>query len=194
MFFKLSYMFGKALCGRLGLTSTEFLPEVEISHCKNYQEKITTIHTSKIYYDVISREEESNQEQEQQQVQKNKRIKRILVVDDEHDISLVMKLVLEENGFKVDSFTDPHEVLENFMTGLYDLVILDVKMPAMNGFGLYKKIRKLDDKVRICFLTAADAVYYEILRKQSFPNIDENCIIRKPVDNDSLLRQIKSIL
>ena len=80
------------------------------------------------------------------------------------------------------------------MSAIYDLVILDVKMPEMNGFSLYKEIKKLDNKVRICFLTAADEVYYEILRKQSYPNMDENCIIRKPADNDFVLRQIKSIL
>ena len=155
---------------------------------KHYDEKITTIHTCKSYYDVISRERKSNQ----QQIQKNKRIKRILVVDDEYDVSLTMKLVLEESGFEVDSFTDASEALENFTIGLYDLVILDVKMPAMSGFSLHKKIRELDDKVTICFLTAADEVYYEILKKR-YPNINENCVIRKPVDNDSLLRRIKSM-
>jgi hypothetical protein len=81
---------------------------------KHYDEKITTIHTCKSYYDVISREQNSNQ----QQIQKNKRIKRILVVDDEYDVSLTMKLVLEESGFEVDSFTDASEALENFTTGL----------------------------------------------------------------------------
>ncbi|MGB8937597.1 MAG: response regulator, partial [Candidatus Nitrosopolaris sp.] len=105
------------------------------------------------------------QEQEQQQVQKNKRIKRILVVDDENDISFTIKVVLEQKGFKVDSFTDTSEALENFMTCLYDLVILDVKMPTMSGFSLFKKIRELDDKVTICFLTAIDEVYYETLKK-----------------------------
>jgi PleD family two-component response regulator len=95
----------------------------------------------------------------------NKRMKRILLVDDEYDISLAMKLVLEENGFKVDSFTGASEALENFRTGLYDLVILDVKMPEMDGFSLYEKIKKLDDKVVICFLTAADYAYYEISKK-----------------------------
>src|SRR5215831_7611402 len=79
---------------------------------------------------------------------------RVLVVDDEYDVSLTIKLVLEENGFKVDSFTDVSEVLKNFTTGPYDLVMLDVKMPKMIGFSLYKKIRKLDDKVIICYLTA----------------------------------------
>jgi len=118
---------------------------------------------------------------------------RVLVVDDEYDVSLTIKLVLEENGFKVDSFTDASEALKNFTTGLYDLVILDVKMPEMSGFSLYKKIRKLDDKVIICYMTAIDEVSYEDLKK-CYPNIDEICIIHKPVDNDSLLGQIKSIL
>jgi DNA-binding response OmpR family regulator len=106
-------------------------------------------------------------------------MKRILVVDDEYDISLTIKVVLEGNGFTVDSFNDASQAFENFMTGIYDLVILDVLMQAMSG------------KVPICFLTAADELYYETLKK-SHPNIDESCIIHKPVDNDSLLRQITS--
>jgi DNA-binding response OmpR family regulator len=97
------------------------------------------------------------------------------------------------SGFIVDSFNDASHVLENFMTGIYDLVILDVKMPEMDGFSLYEKIKKLDDKVVICFLTAADYAYYEISKKKH-PSINENCVIHKPVDNESLLRQIKSIL
>ncbi|MGB6592665.1 MAG: response regulator, partial [Candidatus Nitrosopolaris sp.] len=72
----------------------------------------------------------------------NKSIKKILVVDDEYDISLTIKIVLEENGFKVDSFTKASEALEKVRTGLYDLVILDVKMPEMDGFSLYEKIKK----------------------------------------------------
>ena len=182
-------MFGKVECVTLGLTTIESLTEIQISHfiaCKNYEEKITTIHTCKIYNDVFNRERESNQ----RKVQKNKRI---LLVDDEPDIILVMKLVLEENGFKVDSFTDASEALENFRTGIYDLVILDVKMPEMDGFSLYEKIKKLDGKVIICFLTAAGDAYYKILKKR-YPTINEDCIIHKPVDNESLIRQIKSVL
>jgi len=124
----------------------------------------------------------------QRQVQKNKRI---LLVDDEHDVNLTIRMVLEENGFKVDSFTDAFQALENFTAGLYDLVILDVKLPGMDGFSLCEKIKKLDDKVRICFLTAADKAYYEILKKH-YPSIKENCVIYKPVDNESLLELIKS--
>ena len=118
-------------------------------------------------------------------------MKRILVVDDEYDISLTIKVVLEENGFIVDSFNDASEALGNFTTGLYNLVILDVIMQGMSGFSLYAEIRRLDDKVPICFLTAADELYYETLKK-CHPNINESCIIHKPVDNDSLLRQISS--
>jgi DNA-binding response OmpR family regulator len=66
-------------------------------------------------------------------------------------------------------------------------------MPEMDGFRLYEKIKKLDDKITICFLTATDDAYYEILKK-NYPNIHENCIIHKPVDNESLLKRIKSIL
>jgi CheY-like chemotaxis protein len=188
-------MFGKVMLS-LGLTPTltEFLPGVEIAHLigrKYYDEKITTIHTCKSYYGVII-DQKSKQQQEQRQIQKNKKIKRILVVDDEYDINLTVKLILEENGFKVDSFTDAFEALENFRTGLYDLIMLDVKMPAMNGFILCEKIRKMDDNVTICFLTAADEVYYEVLKKR-YANVDENYVIRKPVDNDSLVRRIKSM-
>jgi DNA-binding response OmpR family regulator len=118
--------------------------------------------------------------------------KRILVVDDEYDISLTIKVVLEENGFKVDSF-NASQALENFMTGIYDLVVLDVKIPEMDGFTLFEKIKKLDDKVAICFLTAADDAYYKTSKKKHY-GINENCVIHKPVDNESLLKRIKSVL
>ena len=152
--------------------------------CKNYDERITTIHSGKVYDYIFSMERGSIQ----RQVQKNKRI---LLVDDEHDVNLTIRMVLEENGFKVDSFTNAFQALENFTAGLYDLVILDVKLPGMNGFSLYEKIKKLDDRVRMCFLTAVDRAYYEILKKH-YPSIKENCVIYKPVDNESLLEVIKS--
>jgi DNA-binding response OmpR family regulator len=162
-----------------------FNPFIRIT-TKNYDERITTIRVCEVYDGTFSRERESNQ----QQVQENQRI---LLVDDEHDVNLTISLILEENGFKVDSFTDAFQALKNFTAGLYDLVLLDVKLPAMDGFSLCEEMKKLDDKVRICFLTAADRTYYEILRKH-YPNIKENYVIHKPVDNDSLLSLIKSVL
>ena len=67
------------------------------------------------------------------------------------------------------------------------------KIPEMDGFSLYEKIKKLDNKVIICFLTATHDTYYDILKK-NYPNINENCVIHKPVDNECLLKQIKSVL
>jgi len=145
---------------------------------KNYDERVTTINMGKVYDGSFGSETELIQ----QQVQKNKRI---LLVDDEHDVNLTIRLILEENGFKVDSFTDASQALENFTAGLYELVMLDVKLPAMDGFSLYEKIKKLDYKVRICFLTAANRTYYETLKKR-YPNINESCVIYNPADYESL--------
>jgi len=129
-----------------------------------------------------------------QQINYKKGVKRILLVDDDDDINLTVKLVLEGSGFNVDSFTDPLLAVDSFRPGLYDLVILDVKMPVMNGFGLFQEIRKLDDKVKICFLTAASDVYYEAFGKKAFPNFDANHVIRVPIENELLVKQIKSII
>jgi CheY-like chemotaxis protein len=128
------------------------------------------------------------------QIANCRRRKRILVVDDEFDTNFTIKVVLETDNFKVDSFTDPHAALRNFATGLYDLAIIDLRMPVMNGFALYSEIRKLDNNVKICFMTAAEDTYYEAFRKEAFPKHDENRIIRKPVENESLIKQINSIV
>jgi CheY-like chemotaxis protein len=151
--------------------------------CKKHDETIIIINTNK-----------GHEVWREQQLVSCKRTKRILVVDDEYDTNLTLKVVLEESGFKVDSFTDPLATLQNFKTGVYDLALIDVRMPVMNGFGLYNEIRKLDIKVKICFLTAVDDTYYESFKKQAYPNYDENCILRKPIENELLIKQIKSII
>ncbi|MDQ6668775.1 MAG: response regulator [Thermoproteota archaeon] len=156
--------------------------------CRKYDETITVINTSKGY--VSDRE----QNLQQQLVKNIIREKRILVVDDEYDTNLTLKIVLEESGYKVDSFTDPLAALRNFKSGLYDLALIDVKMPGMHGFGLCNEIRKFDIKVKICFLTATEDTHYESFRKQAYPNFEENCIIRKPIENELLISRIKSII
>jgi DNA-binding response OmpR family regulator len=80
--------------------------------------------------------------------------KKILLIDDEGDIIFTIKKILEDNGFEVDSFYDPILTLNNYKVNFYDLVILDIKMPKMDGFELYLKIREKDPNVKICFLTA----------------------------------------
>jgi DNA-binding response OmpR family regulator len=118
----------------------------------------------------------------------------IMLVEDEDDLVMLFKMILESDaGLKVDSFTDPFSALDNFKPGLYDLIMIDIVLPKMNGFELYYKIRKLDDKVKICFLTAGE-MYYEEIRKEAFPELDRNCFIRKPITNEALIQQVKEIL
>jgi DNA-binding response OmpR family regulator len=83
-----------------------------------------------------------------------KRRKKIMVVDDESDITIFYKLTLEYYGFVVDTFNEPKEALLSFKSSYYDLVILDIKMPDMNGFELYKELKERDSAVKACFLTA----------------------------------------
>ena len=119
--------------------------------------------------------------------------KRVLVVDDEPDISLILKMVLEDSGFEVNSFEDPISALNSFEVGLYDLLILDIKMPEMDGFELYHEIRKKDNKVKICFLTASE-MYYKKLRNEEFCSLNKDLFIQKPIENEELIKQINKIL
>ncbi|MFL6395063.1 MAG: response regulator transcription factor [Nitrososphaeraceae archaeon] len=116
---------------------------------------------------------------------------RILLVDDEPDITLSIKIGLEEHKkqiFVVDTFNDPQEALSNFKAGLYDLLLIDIKMPKMNGFELYREIEKIDDKAKVCFITAFE-VYYKSLR-ELFPTVKVDCFIKKPIRTDDLVERI----
>ena len=119
--------------------------------------------------------------------------KRILVVDDEPDLTQVSTLALEYHGFKVDSFNDPQEALSKFKPGSYDLIILDIKMPKMDGFELYHEIKKKDNNAKVCFLTASE-LYYEEFRKKEYCALDRNLFIQKPIDNEDLVKQINKML
>lgn len=119
--------------------------------------------------------------------------KRILAVDDEPDLTMICSLALQYHGFKVDTFNDSQKALSNFKPGYYDLVILDIKMPNMDGFELYDKIKKKDDKVKICFLTASE-LYYEEFRKKEYSALDKNLFLKKPIDNDDLLKEVNKIM
>ena len=80
----------------------------------------------------------------------------ILIVDDEPDITTVLKMTLEDAGFETESFNDPVLALDNFRKGSYSLLLLDINMPKMNGFELYTKIKKIDNKVRVCFFDCSN--------------------------------------
>ncbi len=118
----------------------------------------------------------------------------ILIVDDELDITATLKITLEDYGFEVHSFNDPILALENFRKRLYSLLILDIKMPKMNGFELYTKIKKIDDKVKVCFLTALTELQeYEPFRKEAFPEEGKRYFIQKPVKNEEIARMANTI-
>ena len=117
---------------------------------------------------------------------------RILIVDDEPDITLVLKLGLESNGFVVKTYNDPLKVLSDFKTDSYDLLLLDIKMPKMNGFELYNRLQQIDHKVKICFITAFELNFDEFRRV--FPKLKVECFVRKPVSIDILAKIIKDEL
>jgi DNA-binding response OmpR family regulator len=118
--------------------------------------------------------------------------KRILLVDDESDICFVLAKVLDENGFVVDSYQDSLLALKGFKAHLYDLVILDIRMPGLDGFGLYREIKRLDKKVKVCFLTAGE-MYYGVY-SDTFSSLPANHFIRKPIDNEGLIKRINDII
>src|SRR5215471_7541534 len=119
--------------------------------------------------------------------------KKILIVDDEPDITLALKVYLEQQGFQVDAFTDPVDALAQFKAGFYYLLILDIKMPYMNGFELYKEIKKKDQTVRVFFLTALNEMHdYDAFKNEVFPKEGERYFIAKPIENEELLRRINT--
>ena len=113
---------------------------------------------------------------------------RIFLVDDERDILIFYKTGLEQNGFLVDAFNDSVQALLSFKAGKYDLVLLDIKMPRMNGFELHREIQKIDGKVKVCFITAFVAYYESLKEIFDMPNI--HCIIKKPIDIRNLIEKI----
>jgi DNA-binding response OmpR family regulator len=112
-----------------------------------------------------------------------------LVIDDELDICIMLKVVLEQNGFIVEDYYNPILALDEFKSNFYDLIILDVQMPEINGFQLYREIKKKDIRAKICFLTASETLF-DIADKF----IPVYTFIAKPVENNELIRIINGLL
>ena len=122
--------------------------------------------------------------------------KKFLLVDDEPDITFTIKSMLNDNGFQIYTFNDPITPLKLYRSNFYDLVILDIKMPKMDGFELYTKIREKDRQVKICFLTASE-MYYEKFRKTRLvltKTIGEDYFIQKPINTEDLIRRLTSVM
>ena len=121
--------------------------------------------------------------------------KKVLVVDDEPDNASIFSMCLEDGGFEVDAYTDPLLALSNFKSGhkKYDLLILDIKMPDMNGFKLFEEIQKIDDKVKACFLTAYGEGYTEEFGRR-FPSSSNVSFVRKPIRIDDLVKKVNEVV
>lgn len=114
---------------------------------------------------------------------------KILIVDDEEDITAILQRGLEKHGFEVTTFSDPTIALSNFEAAVYDLILLDIRMPKMDGFELYEELKKIDSKVKVCFMTAFD-VYYDAL-KELFPNTYSSiCFVKKPFGIQDFINRI----
>jgi len=119
--------------------------------------------------------------------------KRILIIDDEQDVTFTLQKVLERHGFRTDSYTDPVLAYKNFRKDLYDLVILDIKMPIIDGFLLYQKIKKIDSKVKICFLTASEYIHEQIRKEHGYDEFNQDSFLKKPIEIEDLIRAIKKL-
>ncbi|HKG89353.1 MAG TPA: response regulator [Nitrososphaeraceae archaeon] len=122
-----------------------------------------------------------------------KKKKRILLVDDESDITTSLSMALVDYGYEVDSYNDPLAALSNFKPSYYDLVILDIKMPDMNGFELYRELEKIHSQIKVCFITAAGETYYEPLTEEAeeYCKIHKEMFLQKPFSNKEFIEEIK---
>ena len=117
---------------------------------------------------------------------------KILIVDDDPDIVLTFKTGLESSGFEVDSYNNPLLALKNFKANFYDLLLIDIRMPSMTGFEFYQEINKIDNKAKVCFITAFE-IYYRALLEE-FPDLERKCFIQKPISIDELVKRIQKEL
>jgi CheY-like chemotaxis protein len=145
-------------------------------------------------------EEEEKQLQERNDVKLSPFTKRILIVDDHPDIILTFKRGLEAENeyssgkvfFQVYAYDDPLLALSEFKPSFYDLLLVDVNMPKVNGFEFSEKILKLDVNVRVCYISAGE-MNIEALREQ-YPSLSIGCFIKKPVTIENLVRRVKAEL
>ncbi len=114
-------------------------------------------------------------------------------MDDDADVVSTFQMILEMNGFEVEAYTSPIFALSNFKPNEFGLLILDIRMPVMNGFELFKKIKSIESNVEACFITAYEDYREEF--KESFPLLDEaKYFIRKPKAIEDLVNHVSTLL
>ncbi|MDW0265547.1 MAG: response regulator [Nitrososphaeraceae archaeon] len=116
-------------------------------------------------------------------------------MDDEKDVGMTLKLILENYGFDIDCFTDPAMALETFKPNLYDLIILDIKMAEINGFELYDELKSRDSNIKTLFITALSSVEpYNTRNSKVYPLRGVRHFMKKPVSSEELLGQVYSMM
>ena len=141
--------------------------------------------------------------QGEQQIQESKEklspfTKRILIVDDDPDITFTFKKAFEEanriggnkTSFHVNAYNDPLVALSEFKPDFYDLMLVDINLPKMNGFDFCLKVFEVDVNPKVCFMSSA-LINQEALREQS---LSIGCFIKKPITIDNLIRKVKAEL
>jgi DNA-binding response OmpR family regulator len=116
---------------------------------------------------------------------------KIMIIDDDPDINNLFKIFLEHDGFQVDSYTNPIDALYYFKKGRYDLVLLDLKMPQIDGLAIFQALKKIDEEVSVCLITA-NTSYLEQL-KEKIPKI-EKYLIYKPILLKNLKEKVEALL
>jgi two-component system, OmpR family, response regulator ChvI len=160
---------------------------------KSYDEIITKLHLqAREEYQSTTMQYSQKQKIEDEEGLHNQTRgrKRILLVDDEPDICMVYQIILQDAGYECVSYTDSVKALQEFRPNYYDLVMLDIKMPKLDGFALCEKIREFDKTVQIIFITAAEE-YYENFRKEYYPALSNDINIKclqKPIGNEELIQ------
>jgi CheY-like chemotaxis protein len=120
--------------------------------------------------------------------------KKIMVVDDEDDLIFLLRTLLDQMGFKVSGFTDPLLALQAFKAGTYDLAILDIRLPGLDGFELCERLERIDQSLKVCFFTASEFYHKNSKKEQHSVLINEHPIILKPISNEDLIKQVQEVL
>jgi DNA-binding NtrC family response regulator len=117
----------------------------------------------------------------------------VLVIDDDPDITKLYKTALEEGGMiNVSTYNDPKKALSEFKPNMFNIALIDVRMPSMNGFELYGEIKKLDPHIKVCFVTGFEVNYRAL--KEIFPDLPEECYISKPTTMKHLIDHVHDLL
>ena len=164
---------------------------LSLMHEGIHEDKITK--NNRYEHTVLTESAGSQKESEKvTSVEQKKLSKVILIIDDDPDMTSIFSLGLQDEGYEVYTHNDPLEVLSQFRPNFYDLLLVDINMPKMNGIDLSRQILELDSNVKICFITAGEA-NIEVLR-ELYPTRGIGCFIKKPVTIENLIKRVRAEL